>query len=277
MRTGRKMQHSWSCRRINRRLTRRPDSKIISDKDRIATSKAPQINREELRKLLQSTRPGPPGQSGPQAPPAQPPPQAAQNQAPPQEQPAAPQQSPQPGSGFAQPRQSNQVAQLQTPPQGRSRPPNFNSSMTAGSAIEQAVQAAAANRGHYAGRGDAGDYGFPQGRPGAKALDQAEILTDTMGVDFGPYLTRVVQVVKANWYNLMPPSVYPPILKQGKLSIEFVIQKNGRRQRYDAAYVVGRRAAGSCGVGQHHGIQSVSAAAERVSGADSGVAVLLLL
>jgi TonB family protein len=49
-----------------------------------------------------------------------------------------------------------------------------------------------------------------------------------MGVDFGPYLTRIVQIVKQNWYNLMPPSVYPPILKQGKLSIEFVILKDGK-------------------------------------------------
>jgi TonB family protein len=49
-----------------------------------------------------------------------------------------------------------------------------------------------------------------------------------MGVDFGPYLTRVVQIVKQNWYTLMPPSVYPPILKQGKLSIEFVILKDGK-------------------------------------------------
>src|ERR1019366_2357812 len=86
---------------------------------------------------------------------------------------------------------------------------------------------AAANRGRY-GSGESGDYGLGQVRGGAKALDQAEILTDTMGVDFGPYLTRVVQVVKANWYNLMPPSVYPPILKQGKLSIEFVILKDGK-------------------------------------------------
>jgi len=207
------------------KLTRRPDSKIISDKDRIATSKAPQINREELRKLLQSTRPGPPGQSGQQAPPAAPP-QTAQNQAPPQEQPA-PQQGLQPGSGFAQPRQSDQVAQLQTPPQGGSRTPNFNSSMTPGSAIEQAAQAAAANRGHYAGRGEAGDYGFPQGRSGAKALDQAEILTDTMGVDFGPYLTQIVQRVRKNWYSIMPESVFSPLFKQGKLAIEFTIQKDG--------------------------------------------------
>jgi TonB family protein len=99
--------------------------------------------------------------------------------------------------------------------------------MTAGSAIEQAARAAAASRGRYGG-GDAGDYGLSQGRGGTKALDQAEILTDTMGVDFGPYLARIVQVVRSNWYNLLPPSVYPPLLKQGKLSIEFAILKDGK-------------------------------------------------
>jgi len=206
------------------KLTRRPDAKVLSDKDRIATTKAPQINREELRRLLESTRPGPPAPTGTQAQPA-PAPQGAQTQTPPQPQTPPPaQQSPQPG--FAAPQTNDQVAQLRIPQSGGNRTPNFNTSMTPGSAIEQAAQAAAANRGRYA-TGAAGDYGFPQGHPGAKALDQAEILTDTMGVDFGPYLTRVVQVVKANWYNLMPPSVYPPILKQGKLSIEFVIQKDG--------------------------------------------------
>ena len=201
------------------KLTRRPDAKVISDKDRIATSKAPQINREELKKILQSSRPGPPGENAPQPPAQGQPPQnpVAQNQQPP-----AGQES----SGFSQPQPSDQTARLQTPPQ--SRPvPNFNAQMTAGSAIEQAEQAAAANRRGYGGPGQAGDFGSP-GRSGAKALDQAEILTDTMGVDFGPYLTRIVQIVKQNWYNLMPPSVYPPILKQGKLAIEFVILKDGK-------------------------------------------------
>ena len=191
--------------------TRRPDAKAISDKDRIATSKAPQINREELKKILESSRPGPPG-ANVQAPPAQG--QAAQNQQPPAQQ----------SSGFAQPQPNDQTAQLRLPPQNRPQP-NFNARMTPGSAIEQAVQGLAAHHEQYGG-GQAGDYGSP-GRSGAKALDQAEILTDTMGVDFGPYLTRIVQIVKQNWYNLMPPSVYPPILKQGKLSIEFVILKDG--------------------------------------------------
>jgi TonB family protein len=62
---------------------------------------------------------------------------------------------------------------------------------------------------------------------GAKALEQVEILTDTMGVNFGPYMTRIVQIVKQNWYNNMPPSVYPPIFKQGKLKLEFQILKDG--------------------------------------------------
>ena len=43
------------------KLTRRPDAKVISDKDRIATSKAPQINREDLKKILRSAHPGQPG------------------------------------------------------------------------------------------------------------------------------------------------------------------------------------------------------------------------
>jgi hypothetical protein len=72
----------------------------------------------------------------------------------------------------------------------------------------------------------AGDYGSPA-KSGSKALDQVEILTDTMGVDFGPYLTQVVEVVKKNWYSVMPASVYPPILKQGKLAIEFEVLKDG--------------------------------------------------
>jgi TonB family protein len=208
------------------KTTQRPDSKIISDKDRVASSKTPQINREELKKLLQSTRPARPG---PMAPPA--PPQAAQSQAPPPPQQQQPQTSlqpaPQQGSGFSTPQQNDQTAQLRTPPVGSNRPaPNFNNTMTPGSAIEQAAQAAAANHGRYGGA-QAGDYGFPGGRGGAKALDQAEILTDTLGVDFGPYLTRVVQEVKEHWYQIMPESVYPPIYKQGKLAIEFVILKNG--------------------------------------------------
>jgi TonB family protein len=202
------------------KATRRPDAKIISDKDRIATSKAPQIDRQELKHILESSRPGRPGEPLPQ--PAQPP-ATAQNQPPPQENPQK-----NANSGFSAPVQNNQAAQLQAPPLGGRKPqPSFDTPLTAGSAIDQATKAAAANRGKY-GAGEGGDYGMNLGRGGAKALDQAEILTDTMGVDFGPYLARITQVVRENWYNLLPPSVFPPIGKQGKLSIQFVILKDGK-------------------------------------------------
>jgi TonB family protein len=205
--------------------TRRPDSKITSDKDRIATSKAPQIDREALRKLLQSPRPGRPGEPAQQQ--TQPP--AAQSQTAQQQPPPAPQQSPQQNnnSGLVAPAQNPQIAQMQAPPRVGREAPSFSTPMTAGAAIDQATRAAAANRGHYGG-GEGGDYGLSQGRNGAKTLDQAEILTDTMGVDFGPYLARIVEIVRGNWYHVMPESVYPPIRKQGKLAIEFVILKDGK-------------------------------------------------
>jgi outer membrane biosynthesis protein TonB len=203
------------------KLTRRPDAKVISDKDRIATSKAPQINRDELRKILQSPHPGQPGGNVPQ-PPAQGQPlqnQVAQNQLPP-----APQENSQ---GLAQPQPSDQTARLQTPPQNRPVP-NFKTPLTAGSAIEQAERAAVANRG-YSGSGQSGDGGLTRGRNGASAgLAPAEILTDTMGVDFGPYITRILQVIKQNWILGLPPSAYPPIWKAGKDSIDFTILKDGK-------------------------------------------------
>jgi TonB family protein len=203
------------------KLTRRPDAKAISDKDRIATTKAPQINREDLRKLLQSARPGQPGGSGPQPPAQAAPPQneVAQNQLPP-----APQNSQQ---GLAQPPTSETPPRLQTPPQQNRPAPSFKTPLTAGSAIEQALQAAAANRGSSGG-GQAGDGGLIRGRDGTKAQDQMEILTDTMGVDFWPYMQRIRQVILTNWMNLMPPSFYAPILKQGIVSLDFYILPDGK-------------------------------------------------
>lgn len=195
------------------KITKRPDTNIISDKERNASTRAPQLNREELKKILGGARPGRPGPQVPSQP-VQPSPPATQN-APPQTQ---PQQTSQP------PATQDQVAKLQAPPQ-RTPQPSFNTgSMSAGSAIEQAARAAAANRGGYAG--DGGDYGLNRG---AKPTQQGEleVLSDTMGVDFGPYLARVLHDVRQNWYNLIPESARAPIMKKGKVSIEFDITKDG--------------------------------------------------
>ena len=191
-------------------LLRRPNTKIISDKDRIATSKAPQLDRQELKKILDASRAGTPGAGAPPSPAEQPSPpaQTAQNA------PGLQQQAPPP------PPPSNQQAKLQTP----ANPFANSRTLSPGSAIAQAAQAAAANRGGYGG--DDGDFGLGQGNKG-RALGALDVLSDTMGVDFGPYLQRVLHDVKMNWYNLIPESARPPIMKKGKVAIEFAILKDG--------------------------------------------------
>jgi TonB family protein len=193
------------------KLTKRPDTNKISDKDRIATSKAPQLDRKELKKILDSARPGPPG------PPAQPAPAAPAAQGPP-----APQQQPSPQP----PPDQNQVARLQTAPEARPTPNFSTGAMSAGSAIEQAARAAISNRGGYGG--DSGDYGLGQGKQGGEAIGPMDVLSDTMGVDFGPYLARVLHDVRENWYRIIPESARAPLMKKGKVSIEFAILKNGQ-------------------------------------------------
>jgi TonB family protein len=201
------------------KLTKRPDTKIISDKDRIATSKAPQVNHDELKKILDAGRTGRPG---PIAPPV---PQPAPSPAPQQVQPpqAQPQAVPPPKP------QDQMVAKLQMPP-AEAPKPSFNTSpMSAGSAIEQAARATSANRGGYgADSGDNGNYGQAPGRRATAATGPVEVLSDTMGVDFGPYLQRVVHDVRINWYNLIPESARAPLMKKGKVSIEFAITKDGK-------------------------------------------------
>ncbi len=196
------------------KVSKRPETNIISDKDRQAMSKAPQINREELKKILDANRAGAPGQSGPQLPQTQSMPPASAPGQPSAQQQA--QQSPPPP-----PQNQNQQAKLETPPNlfAKGMP------MSAGSAIAQAAQAAAANRGGYGG--DNGNYGLGTGARPTAAMGPLDILTDTQGVDFGPYLQRVLHDVKMNWYNLIPESARAPIMKKGKVSIEFAIMKDG--------------------------------------------------
>jgi TonB family protein len=200
------------------KLTQRPKTNNISDKDRVATSKAPQIDRKELKKILDSARPGRPQPSG----------SPAQSQQPAPPAPAADQNPPSPQEQASlQPPPQNQTPQLQTPPAGAPKPNFSTGAMSAGSAIEQAARAAISNRGGGYG-GDNGDYGLGQGRQGGEAIGPMEVLSDTMGVDFGPYLARVLHDVRENWYRIIPESARAPLMKKGKVSIEFAILKNGQ-------------------------------------------------
>jgi TonB family protein len=196
------------------KITKRPETNVISDKDRVATSRTPQVDPKELKKIIASSHPGRPGPSGPQGPAPQenasitPAPQAQQQGAPP-----PPQNSP-----------SNQIAQVQ-PPQMEKPPVKFGGSLSAGSAIDQAARAAAQNRGGGFG-GQGGDLGLSQGKAGG-VMGPMEVLTDTMGVDFGPYLNRVLHDVRETWYQLIPEAAS---FKKGWVTIDFYILKDGSVQ-----------------------------------------------
>src|SRR2546429_2019685 len=120
--------------------TKPPETDHISDKNRMATSRAPQLERQERKKILDRARPGAPGQRVPQtAPqPAAPPSPAQTGQA--RQQPTQPQ-------GAVPPSQNqDQVANLEVPRVKQPKPSFETKPMSPGSAIEQAGRAAIANR-----------------------------------------------------------------------------------------------------------------------------------
>lgn len=103
---------------------------------------------------------------------------------------------------------TDQTASLHIPAVPKNDFTKYAGTLSADSAIRQAMQAAAANR-------------QPDPRQGLGAID---ILSDTQGVDFGPYLQRILQKVREHWYSLIPQSVQ---MKKGKLAIEFAITRDG--------------------------------------------------
>jgi len=211
------------------KVTKRPDTNIISDKNRIAASKNPTIDRKTLQELRDSARPGAPGHGAPSRPAPPSPPAMAQGQAPPSQATTAQQQPGQSG-GLSARQETQTQAKLEQPPiAGSAGKGAFKFPSSAGSAIEQAARAAAATRGGFGG-GSGGDYGTGIPRGKTQVQSQVDILSDTMGVDFGPYLSRVLHDVRLNWYNLIPEAARPPLLKQGKVSIEFFIMKDGSVQ-----------------------------------------------
>lgn len=198
----------------------KPNTNVLSDKDRIATSRHPELDPKELRKILATPPPGSPGLQGPRAqPPSPASPPIAQSPAPLQPRP----QQAQPPAGQRPQFESNQTAQLQMPARPNSSFSKYAAGMSAGSAIQQAAQAAAAHQGG-AGGGQEGDFGLGTGAHG-RPVGALEILSDTQGVDFSPYLQRILQDVRENWYHLIPVSAE---MKKGKLAIEFAITKDGK-------------------------------------------------
>ena len=187
-----------------------PKTDIISDKNRTAQTHTPTVDKEALRKLIDARKPGPP------KPPAAPPAQQAMQQNP------ATAQAP--------------VPEIQKPPQTTAQlpapapaPPKKSPFAIAspGTSVSDAIHSVANSHGAGATDFGGGEYGSGV-RPKVDTRGGLEILSDTMGVDFGPYMKRLRYTVEKSWAPLIPESAMPPIMRKGMVMIEFSITKDGR-------------------------------------------------
>ncbi len=192
-----------------------PKTDIISDKNRIAQTKTPTPDKETLRKLIDARRPGPPKATPP------PPPQPAQQ---------AMQQNPATAQGTApvpeiqKPPQT--TAQLQAPAPAAPKKSPF-AIASPGTSVSDAIHSVANSHGTGTTEFGGGEYGSGL-HPKVDTRGGLEILSDTMGVDFGPYMKRLKFTVQNHWDALMPESAWPPISRKGVVVIEFSITKDGR-------------------------------------------------
>ncbi len=183
-------------------------TKKISDQDRVAQTAHP------VPEAKPQPRAGAPAPAAAPLPPA-PKPQPAPQQPAPQQQ-----QAQQPPPPKVQPQQNPAIPEAPRPTQQAQAKPNFGAPTSPGQSNRDAASAAAR-------AGGGGEYGSsaPSARNGANS--DAEVLSDTLGVDFGPYIKRLLRILRASWYPLIPEECSPPLNKEGSTLIRFTINSNG--------------------------------------------------
>ncbi len=211
-------------RNLPQKLRQPPITNRLSDQNRVAQGRAPKVNPNGIRApYIRGHSKLPDLRGGKQKPAPQPAPppapqQQAEKQAPQKPAPTPPKQEPE-----------KQVAKLHledvpTKPD-KSVPRIQMPPATAGQAIQQSLEAAVQNRnsGPVAGPGDSLDE-FRNVNPNFSTSGPI-ILSDTRGVNFGPYLARVVYIVRHNWYAVIPESAR--LGEKGRVALVFEIVKDG--------------------------------------------------
>ncbi len=190
-----------------------PKTNITSDKNRIAQTKTPTVDKETLRKLIDARKAGPPKASPP----------------PPSGQVAHAAKSSDGTSACSG--ASDATAATDHGPGGIARPAAPKKSpftiASPGASVNDAIRSAAAGHGNAPVEFGGGEYGSGI-KPNVATKGGLEILSDTMGVDFGPYMKRLRYTVQTHWDPFIPESAMPPVMKKGVVVIEFAITKDGK-------------------------------------------------
>jgi TonB family protein len=138
-------------------------------------------------------------------------------------------QEQQPPKSDQQPKQAQQAqAEKQLPPIALNTNPNALQS-PGGNIMDSAlrtVQQHVEEERKRAGAVQGPRTGLPTGQEDPDfSKEEATILSDTRGYDFGPYMNQVVNRVRGNWFAMMPEVAR--LGKRGKVVIIFTITKNG--------------------------------------------------
>jgi len=194
-----------------------PDTNNLSDKDRRAQGRSPLINpfgkhmpySQGNTPLLEV-----PGGAPPQLPPpTAPPPQASGG-------------SPAPPPPPAENKEESRLRLMDVPPPGNDANPQLRLPLSSpGEAIRQSVEAAARGRARGTMEGPGDSMAQFRNLDPNFSTEAPTILSDTRGVDFGPYLARVVFNVRRNWYSMIPVSAR--LGQKGRVVIVFEILKDG--------------------------------------------------
>ncbi|HEY0264147.1 MAG TPA: TonB C-terminal domain-containing protein [Granulicella sp.] len=159
--------------------------------------------------------------------PAAPAPKPAPQQARPQPQaPAPPPQTAkaQPNPMLPQPQPTQTAPSAPQPvPEAPKPAPSFSGPRSAGDTIRQAMQGAAHDHGN-----SSGNYAENVTPSKVGVGTGVDILSDTMGVNFNPYLNKIMRQIYNTWIPLIPEEARPPLNKQGATQIRFTILPNGR-------------------------------------------------
>jgi TonB family protein len=119
------------------------------------------------------------------------------------------------------PRSSAPVVPEAPAPQPATRP-NFSAPGSASQEMQQAMQGSK----NAGGDGSTGIRGGGNGRGPALGAGP-EILSDTQGVNFQPYLGRIMREIYQQWIPLIPEEARPPLNKHGVTQVRFIINPDG--------------------------------------------------
>ena len=174
---------------------------------------APKIDRGTIAKVKAMNPPAPPAPAPTAAPaPIERTPPALTQPTPPVASPTLPLPS--------APRPAPRTAEPEAPTPQPSTRPNFNTGRTASDDMQQAMHGSQS-------AGDDRSVGIRGSDRGTGVGSGAEILSDTQGVNFNPYLQRIIRLIYAQWIPLLPEEARPPLNKRGTTQVRFTINPDG--------------------------------------------------